>query len=143
MFVKKTALLGLALFIVLLCILGLLVLSGELMLAVVRGRSMIPLLRQGDIVFIVRTKPEEIKNGEIIVFRGRGGELIIHRVVDIVFINNTYYYVTKGDNNPGPDVWHFGNMPGIPFDKVVGKVVDINDFVLKIPYIGEITLMFK
>jgi signal peptidase len=104
---------------------------------------MIPLLRQGDIVFIVKAKPEEIKIGEVIVFRGRGGELIIHRVVDIVSMNNTYYYVTKGDNNPGPDVWHFGNKPGIPFDRVVGKVVGINDFVLKIPYIGEITLMFK
>jgi len=34
--------------------------TGVLTIAVVKGRSMLPLLREGDIVFIVKTRPENI-----------------------------------------------------------------------------------
>lgn len=111
----------------------------ETPLAVIKGRSMLPLLREGDIVFIVKVKPDEIVEGDIVVFEWRGG-LIIHRVVDRVVVDGKYYYVTKGDNNPFEDVYYY---PGAPFEKIIGKTLSINGAVFKIPYLGSLTLLLR
>jgi len=113
-------------------------------IAVVRGYSMYPLLREGDIVFAYRPEPSHIKEGDIIVYRGVRGNLIIHRVVGVRVVGNAYYYVTKGDNNPLPDYYEFtgpGNA-GIPYDRVEGVVLSINGYTFKIPYIGYLSIWY-
>jgi len=116
--------------------------GSESPIAVVKGYSMYPILREGDVVFSYKPKPEDIRVGDIIIYRStttdpRGGEkLIIHRVVNIKTIGGRYYYVTKGDNNPEPD------GPGIPYDRVLGVVVSLNNATLKIPYIGYLSIWF-
>jgi len=116
-------------------------------MAVVKGESMLPVLREGDIVFTYKPSPSEIRVGDVIVYKAYSNKLIIHRVVDVKIVNNKYYYVTKGDNNSGPDVIYFdvvNNRPlGISYERVVGKVLSINDIVVKIPYLGYISLWFQ
>lgn len=112
-------------------------------MAVVKGESMLPLFREGDLVFINKVKPDEIKVGDIIVYSTRGGSLIIHRVIEVKVEDNKYYYVTKGDNNVFPDFAYFENGKGIPYNRVVGKIFTIGDNAVKIPYLGHLALMFR
>jgi signal peptidase len=119
-------------------------LSREAPAAIVKGRSMLPLLREGDIVFIVACKPNEIGVGDIVVFRSNyGNRLVIHRVIGVVYENGKYYYITKGDNNVIPDYSEFDYGIGVNQARVIGKVFSINDYILKIPYIGNLALVFR
>ncbi|MEM1639222.1 MAG: signal peptidase I [Desulfurococcaceae archaeon] len=118
-------------------------LVNEPIVAVVKGKSMLPLLREGDIVFITRVKPSEINIGDVVVYKTPMGTLIIHRVIGIVVENNKYYYVTKGDNNPAPDFLYFVNGKGIPYERIVGKVIELNGVIFKIPYLGNLALMIR
>jgi signal peptidase len=115
--------------------------GSETPIAVVKGYSMYPLLREGDLVFAYKPSPDKIHVGDIVIYRGIRGELIIHRVIRIVKINNKYYYVTKGDNNPIPDYPEFQG-PGIPYIRIEGVIVKIGDSVLKIQYLGYLSIWF-
>ncbi len=112
-------------------------------LAVVRGHSMLPLLREGDIVFLVHRGPQDIRVGDIVVYRSLRGHLIIHRVIAIIKYGNEYEYVTKGDNNPRDDSFLFEYPPGrgVPYDRVIGVVWEIKGVPFKIPYLGAVTLL--
>lgn len=110
--------------------------------AIVKGSSMLPLLREGDIVFIAKAKPDEIAVGDIIVYMG-GNRLIVHRVVNVKVSGGNYYYVTRGDNNPFEDIQYFEGGLGIPYSRVVGKVVSLNGLVFKVPYIGSFSLVLR
>ncbi len=110
-------------------------------IAVVDGYSMFPVLRMGDIVFSYKCPPQDIHVGDIIIYRGIDGKLIIHRVIKVIVRDGEYYYVTKGDNNPIEDYFEFTG-PGVPYSRVVGKVFDINGAVFKIPYLGYVSIWF-
>ncbi|MGC9148327.1 MAG: signal peptidase I [Sulfolobales archaeon] len=118
-------------------------LSNTHFLAVVEGRSMEPTLNTGDIVFMIPiSDPREINVGDVIVFKRPNGELIIHRVIEIKIYKDSYYYVTKGDNNPIPDPPNNPGEPGISFRSVIGKVLSLGKgVVIKIPYVGIIPLI--
>ncbi len=60
---------------------------------------------------------------------------IIHRVILVVNVEGTRYYLTKGDNNAVFDV-QGGNSP-VPRERVKGRVV------LRIPYVGYIKLFMS
>ncbi len=110
-------------------------------IAVVKGYSMFPLLREGDIVFAYKPAPSDIHVGDIIIYKSIDGKLIIHRVIKVVIEDNRYYYITKGDNNPIPDYPEFRG-PGIPYERVEGVVIKINNATFKIPYLGYLSLWF-
>ncbi len=117
--------------------------SGQSYIAVVSGISMEPILSTGDLVLILPVKdPSEIHVGDVVVYKSTSGRYIIHRVINIINIKGNTYFITKGDNNPVPDTFAPG-LPGVPFESIVGKVVSINSSVLKIPYIGIISLFRK
>lgn len=118
-------------------------LIGEPVVAVVKGNSMLPLLREGDIVIITRVKPSEISIGDVIVFKTFTGTLVIHRVIGITVEDGRYYYVTKGDNNRFPDFAYFVDGKGVTYERVVGKVVGFNNAVFKISYLGNLALMVR
>ena len=85
---------------------------------------------RGDAVLIEYLKPEEIKVGEVMVFR-HNNKVITHRVIDIKNKNNKIFYNTKGDGNSSPDGY-------VTEDKdVIGRV----DFVIK--YIGYPTVYLE
>jgi signal peptidase len=130
-------------------------------MAVVRGHSMEPLLHTGDIVFLSRKPPEDIAVGDIIVYRW-GNSYVIHRVVYKYHYAGSWCFVVQGDNrltNPVPDpgdLLECGSIvyidplteqmvtaSGIPYSRVVGVVVSVHGYVLKIPYLGGLALLIK
>lgn len=116
----------------------------ETPVAVVRGSSMLPLLHEGDIVFLYHVSPENIKVGDIVVYKSIYGGYIIHRVVKIINTTDGIFYVTKGDNNPVDDsiLGQFINGPGISYDRIVGVVWSPMNKTFVIPIIGVISLIF-
>ena len=121
----------------------------EIPIAAVASGSMLPTLERGDLVFVIGASANSIKVGDIIVYHSCQGPYIIHRVIKVVKWKGSYYYVTKGDNNPGTDYWlgQFMNcttgqpLPGVPYKRVAGKVISLNGYVIKIPYLGYVALM--
>ncbi len=111
-------------------------LTGNIMFAVVEGKSMEPLLQTGDLVLVVKVPPNDIHVGDIVVYKRPGGELVIHRVLKIEKVGNEYMYFIKGDNNPLPD-------GDIPYSWILGKVAGIDGNVFKVPVLGYLTLGLK
>ncbi|HDJ66598.1 MAG TPA: signal peptidase I [Nitrososphaeria archaeon] len=100
---------------------------------VVKSGSMYPVLKIGDVIMISDIKPEDLRIGDVIVYYKPGtGQLIVHRIVK----KTQSGVYTKGDANPGIDVW----CP-IPYENIVGRW---NGF--KIPYwlgIGYLSLFLN
>ena len=72
---------------------------GQVVLAVVKGRSMYPLFSDNDMVIVLPSK--DIGLGDIVVYRNGRGEYVIHRVIAIASCKEGYtVYITKGDYNP-------------------------------------------
>lgn len=130
------------------------VLNTDVPLAVVKSTSMVPTLNIGDIVVISGVNPKELKPGDVIIYDKRInvrdlskapyhkvesiGYIIIHRVERVYSINGEVYLVTKGDNNLYSDPWI------VPGEGVLGRVLTLKfngrDYILKIPYIGYLSL---
>ncbi len=79
----------------------------------VEGTSMLPTLRTGDLVFLKPVRPADLRKGDIIAVRVPTQDRVtyglpadvVHRIVRIVHSSGSFYFVTKGDNNPGNDVF--------------------------------------
>lgn len=143
MYGKRFAILLLALALFTSLILTFWLFFAEVPIAIVKCNSMLPLLREGDIVFIVKASPEDIWEGDVIVYRTKYNTLIIHRVTEVLSTDGKYYYVTQGDNNSLPDYRYFDDNKGIPYDRVVGKVLSFDRILFKVPYIGNLALMLR
>lgn len=89
---------------------------------------------KGDILFIIGTKPEKIKIGDIIIFNsGVRSTPIIHRVVKINKEDDKYIFSTIGDNNPAQ----------ISFEKSINENQIVGKAVFRIaPYLGWGKLAF-
>ena len=113
-------------------------------------------LDTGDIIIIQRVNPKDLNtnypNSDIIVYQkpdDLSATPIVHRIVAVDNINGTLYFQTKGDGNnqkwptvPPPSMYdsnsiYNGNGKGVPQNLVEGKVI------LRIPYVGWITLFLK
>jgi signal peptidase len=83
--------------------------------AVLSG-SMSPALNTGDLIIVTATSPENLKVGDIIVFRSQIGDgLVCHRLVTIES-DDGLAFQAKGDANEGPDAFM------IEPEDIVGKV---------------------
>lgn len=65
---------------------------------VIGSGSMTGSLNKGDAIIYEQYENQNIQEGDIIVFKEKGMQ-IIHRVVDIKNVNGEYRYFTKGDAN--------------------------------------------
>lgn len=105
----------------------------EYPLVYVASNSMYPTLRIGDLLFVKGVDPEDIREGDIIVFRKTTGsdERIVHRVVRVKSVGGRILITTKGDNNLSPMYWERD------FDSsyVIGKVFFWMRFIGFIPMI--------
>ncbi len=99
-------------------------------LLVVASPSMTGEINQGDAIIYESYDGQKIEEGQVIVFH-KNGSRIIHRVVEIVSINGTVRYYTKGDANPGNDVGFITEAD------IIGVIP------LKIQYIGWPTLWLR
>ena len=78
----------------------------------VTGLSMLPFLEEGDGVFVVSAKQDNLEEGDLIVFR-RGEESIVHRVIKIK--RGSFYEM--GDNQ------RFGSW--VSLDQSLAKVISV------------------
>ncbi len=100
---------------------------------------------KGSIIMLIGKKPEDIKIGDVIVFKGTRPEPIIHRVVRKWEENNEYFFHTKGDNNAdsirdrsqNSDKLHQSlDETRIHQDQVIGKAL------VRVPFLGYIKIWF-
>jgi len=116
-------------------------LFNSVIVAFVEGISMEPLFRAGDLVIL--QKPNDLKIGDVIVYKKNNGALVIHRIIDVAYCQNGVFYIVQGDNNPIPDFVDEGLMcrtssgtipkiHGVRADRVIGKVVAVYDMPIKI-----------
>ena len=87
--------------------------------------SMTPNIRKGDVVVIEKIdgKFDELKEGQVIAFK-YGNTIIVHRLINILKVEDKYYFYTKGDANADIDKW------------VVNENMVIGIVNIKVPYIG-------
>ena len=107
-------------------------LNTEYPLGAIPTGSMIPTYNIGDLIIIRgESNTSRISIGDVIVFHnpvpGLYDELIIHRV-NATFFKGQLYFITKGDNNQGIDLYP------VPANYVVGKVIS------GIPLLGHLFL---
>jgi signal peptidase len=72
--------------------------------SVVMSGSMEPAVPVGSIVVTQKIDVDNVKAGDIIVFQ-RSNSKTLHRVIDKIVENDSYYFKTKGDANENPDPW--------------------------------------
>lgn len=81
----------------------------------------------GDLIFVGRVEPEELKEGDVIAFMS-GKTIITHRIVRIEGGEAGLQFITKGDANNAED-----QVP-VPEDKLVGiykaRIPEVGNFVL-------------
>lgn len=88
---------------------------------------------KGDILFIIKAKPEKLEIGDIIIFNAEQRNPIIHRIISIKQENGKYVFSTIGDNNNG----QLSIEMEISEEQLVGKAV-----VKIFPFIGWGKLVF-
>ena len=97
---------------------------------VIATESMTGEINKGDIVITESYDKQSIPRGQVIVFE-KNGSMLVHRVVDIQFINGTKRYYTKGDANEDMDAGF------VTDSEIVGLVNH------KIPVIGYPTIWLR
>lgn len=110
----------------------------------VTSESMSPTLEKGDVVAWAPTKIEDVKVGDVIVFKSYlhwpEEKLLVHRVTDIKHdTKGNILLETKGDANEyidqaGPHI----PEPYIREKNLMGKAISIGQTPLKIPFVGNI-----
>ncbi len=101
-------------------------------MAAITSSSMWPSLKQGDLVLIKGIKDKsQIQEGDIVVYENPQG-FTIHRVVKIYEDR----IITKGDAN------NIADAP-VNFDEIIGKAVVLRGDVLRVPMLGNISILFN
>lgn len=88
---------------------------------IIKGESMLPLLKEGNIIEI--TNPRSLRLGDLVVFKFKKKNLIVHRIVKMDRNN----IITKGDNRPLCDI-------PITHQDVIGKVIKVGVKRVNTPY---------
>ena len=91
---------------------------------------------KGDIMVLFGKKTENIANGDVIVFRSKRPDPIIHRVVDKWNENKAVYFQTKGDHNLDSIKSYSLDETKIRQDDVIGVAV------LRVPFLGYVKIYF-
>jgi len=113
-----------------------------------QGYSMYPTLRAGDVGNVQKCVPEDLKIGDIIVFRSNN-KLVAHRLIQIKSTKGIRFYLTKGDKN-----YHFD--PPFTDESLVGilktftrknRVIKIDALKMKIQrfnalHLSKISILF-
>lgn len=104
----------------------------------VAGVSMRPALQPGDLVVLTGVDPQRLRAGEVVAFavpgpaRSRYGlpGHLVHRIVKVEHTPAGLVFQTKGDANPGPDVFV------VPSGDITGRMVT------RLPGLGYPLLFF-
>jgi signal peptidase I len=107
----------------------------------VTSDSMRPTLFEGDVVAWTPVKMEDIKVGDVIVFKSSlhwpDEKIVVHRVTKILKDDKGATILeTKGDNNKRPDQEGGQIEPYIREDHLMGRTISVAQQPLKIPFVG-------
>lgn len=91
---------------------------------------------KGDIMILYGKKPEDIKIGEVIVFKSKRPDPIIHRVVKKWKNNGEYSFQSKGDHNPDSIKSSSLDETNINEEQFIGKAV------VRVPLLGYVKIWF-
>jgi len=97
-------------------------------MVVVRGHSMRPAFRAGDVLVVTPVEAGELRPGNVIVYRRPGGAgEVVHRVVAIREGDGGRALITQGDSWPAPDEpvrpgWVIGRVTGRYRDRRVRRL---------------------
>lgn len=97
---------------------------------VIATDSMTGELNRGDAAIFERYDDQPLEEGQVIVFE-KDKSMIVHRLVDIEYINGQIRYYTKGDANEDNDAGYITRA----------SIVGLVDY--KVPYIGFPTLWMR
>jgi len=120
---------------------GLMVVTGsESPIVVVLSGSMEPAFQRGDLLFLTNYEEEDIRVGEIVVFKIDGRDIpIVHRVLKLhEKEDGSIKFLTKGDNNSVDDRGLYA--PGqlwLDRKDVVGRARGF------LPYVGIVTIIMN
>ena len=86
----------------------------------IRSGSMVPTLPVGSLVIDRDTPPIDLSPGDIVTFKDPqlGEQLVTHRIVQMIHVDNTMDVVTRGDANLSTEQW------SAPLSTKLGRVVD-------------------
>ena len=88
---------------------------------------------KGDVLLIIKAKPEKLKVGDVIIFNAAQANPVIHRIIKITEENGKRTFSTIGDNN---DQQH-------QFEKEISEETLVGKNLVKIiPYVGWLKLIF-
>ncbi len=92
-----------------------LVLRTSMPVVTVVSDSMLPIFHVGDLLIVENIGTPNV--GDVVVYKvSITNYPIVHRIVGRKFVNGTYYYVMKGDNNNADDPWL------VQRSNIIGKV---------------------
>ena len=91
---------------------------------------------KGDIMILIGKDVEDIKIGDIIVFRSNRKDPVIHRVVKKMQDSDEISFQTKGDNNKDSIKNSFLDETNLREDVILGKAV------FRVPLLGYIKIWF-
>lgn len=84
----------------------------------VRGASMRPFIKDGDLAEVWPTSTSDLRRGDVVLCRHAGGRLVVHRVVRVRRKNGRIAVVTRGDLMAQPD-------GSVPAHDVLGRAVAV------------------
>ena len=94
--------------------------------------SMEPRLSKNDIIIVKKGYPnDKFKVGNIITYKRKDGEIITHRIKEIISSNLQNAYITQGDNNETSD------EDVVTYEMIIGKVI------YTMPNFGNILKLLK
>jgi Peptidase S24-like len=82
----------------------------------VRGRSMHPAIRDGEVVWIAPVMGEGLRVGQVVLFRGTNGRPIIHRIVSRQQAGGGWRFLIASDYASVPGEW-------VSAAQILGRVV--------------------
>jgi signal peptidase I len=83
-----------------------------------RGSSMHPLVRDGDILVVRPVNQDEMKVGDVVLYRAAGAGIVAHRIVEKHTRRGQGFLVVRGDATGRPD-------PQVLWSQVLGRVASI------------------
>jgi len=89
--------------------------DGRSTLFKMNGNSMYPILRAGDVGMVQSCEPENLRIGDIVVFKSRD-KYIAHRLIAIHKKGNLYFFTARGDKN-------LLNDPPFTAEALAGQIV--------------------
>ncbi len=92
--------------------------AGHLLRFRARGSSMHPLVRGGDILVVRPVEQDEMKVGDIVLYRAPSAGIVAHRIVEMHTRGGQALLVVRGDATSTPD-------PQVLWSQVLGRVVSI------------------